>query len=285
MGPTASGKTPLAESISDELNALLVNADAFQIYRGLDIGTAKPEAKSRYELLDIKNPNEAFGVGEWVSRCVAILEAAYAAGRNVVVVGGTGLYIRALFEEYSAMQPSPDPALRKELENTPMSELRVRLVNEFPALAAKTDLNNPVRVRRALERMASPAGAPVKVPQFQRLKFAIECDPQDLEQRFIQRVDEMVQNGWVNEIEGLRAQGFSRADPAFRAIGYRLFWDHLERKIDFDEARMTTIIQTRQYAKRQRTWLRSEPRIHRIASASLRDMTTVTRQHISNVFK
>src|SRR5436305_809189 len=108
MGPTGSGKTGLAEAIARELGAGLVSADAFQIYRHLDIGTAKPRNKDIYDLLDIRDPNETFGVGEWVKLAQPIAEEHFQKDRHLVVVGGTGLYIRALFEEYAEMSGEPD---------------------------------------------------------------------------------------------------------------------------------------------------------------------------------
>ena len=132
MGPTASGKTGLAEALADELDATLINADAFQIYRGMDIGTAKPKAKSRYALLDIKNPNEGYGVGEWAQSAQAIVQDAWIAAKSVIVVGGTGLYIRALFEEYDGLHPAPDPVLRSELELREQTEGLPALYAELP---------------------------------------------------------------------------------------------------------------------------------------------------------
>src|SRR5271165_7127776 len=115
MGPTASGKTDVAEAIADALDAQLINADAFQVYRGMDIGTAKPRAKGRYRLLDLKAPNEGFGVGEFVQLAQTELNTLFQERRSAVVVGGTGLYIRALFEQYSELAASPEPALRAAL--------------------------------------------------------------------------------------------------------------------------------------------------------------------------
>src|SRR5471030_1762482 len=109
MGPTASGKTEVAEALADQLCAQLVNADAFQIYQGMDVGTAKPLRKADYRLVDIRNPSEGFGVGEFVTLAQEVLSECWEAGKNVVVVGGTGLYMRALFEEYAEMAQAPDP--------------------------------------------------------------------------------------------------------------------------------------------------------------------------------
>ncbi len=103
MGPTASGKTSLAEALADKFDACLINGDAFQVYRGMDIGTAKPVNKDRYHLIDIKDPSEDFGVGEYVALAQSVLAEMWESQRNVIVVGGSGLYVRALFEEYSGM--------------------------------------------------------------------------------------------------------------------------------------------------------------------------------------
>src|SRR5689334_3511641 len=115
MGPTGSGKTEVAEAIAERLGAQLINADAFQVYRGMDIGTAKPTEKHRYRLLDLKQPNAGFGVGEFVQLASEELRELHHEGRDAVVVGGTGLYIRALFEGYAEMVSPPDPNLRSEL--------------------------------------------------------------------------------------------------------------------------------------------------------------------------
>lgn len=259
MGPTASGKTGLAEAIATRIGAQLVSADAFQVYRGMDVGTAKPKDVQRYELLDIKDPNEHFGVGEWTSRALDVVGRCFQENRHAVVVGGTGLYIRAFFEEYAAMQGLPSPELRESLNATPIEELRQRLQRDHPETAQRVDMANPVRVRRALERLQSSPGEPIRLPPFRKLKLSLMPPPDLLNLRIEQRALEMVHNGWTREIEVLRLRGFRRDDPGLRAIGYRTLWDCVERKISLDEATAATIVETRQYAKRQRTWLRSEP--------------------------
>ena len=259
MGPTSSGKSALAEDLGRRLDAQLLNADAFQIFRRLDIGTSKPSDRNLYKLLDLRDPNEPFGLGEWLKLAQPVLEEAYAAGKNVIVVGGTGLYIRALFEEYAAMGELPDADLRLRLNETPIEDLRTQLASDYPSIAATVDLANPVRVRRALEKLETPVSVAVSLPPFVKLKIAISRPPAMLESRIHVRIREMMQNGWIQEVAGLRDTGFGREDPGIRAIGYRTLWDLLDKIIDLDEAIETIIVQTRRYAKRQRTWLRSEP--------------------------
>jgi len=262
MGPTASGKSDLAESLASALDAVLLNADAFQVYRGLDIGTAKPTERERYRLIDIKSPSEPFGVGEWALLAQRELEALFASRRHVVVVGGTGLNVRALFEQYATMGSPPDSDLRRELTETPLQVLVARLATLDPDAYARVDLRNPARVRRAVERALNP-GEPIelRLPPYKKIKFALDRDPLELEARIARRVQSMVQNGWVKEVAGLRESGVSFDDPGMRAIGYRTLWRHLDGEIELGEAVATTIVDTRRYAKRQRTWLRTEPNL------------------------
>ncbi len=261
MGPTASGKTEVAERLADQMSALLVNADAFQIYRGMDIGTAKPIAKDRYDLIDIRDPREGFGVGEFVGLALESLRAAWENHRSVVVVGGTGLYVRALFEEYDSMSVAPDPELRKELDQLPLEVLVEELLRSDSAKPGM-DLKNRVRVQRAVERTrCSKPSVPVILPAFKKIKLAVIPDPFVSSDRIAQRVELMVHNGWVREVQQLKDLGYQLSDPGLRALGYKSIWQHLDGEINLNEAVATTIAETRKYAKRQRTWLRSEPNL------------------------
>lgn len=266
MGPTASGKSALAEALADYLDAVLINADAYQAYRGLDVGTAKPTRRDRYELLDIKDPVETYGVGEFVERAHQVLVAAYAKNQSVVVVGGTGLYIRALFEEYDTMLDKPDEALRAELNRRHIEEGLPSLVEELerrdPEAAFRIDRKNPARVKRALERLEQSKGKTFPLPPFRKFKFALDPAPEDLGKRIEQRFNDMVQNGWFDEVRQLRSAGVPFDAPGMRAIGYRDLWRVLNDEIGRDDAMANVVQETRRYAKRQRTWLRSEP--HRI---------------------
>jgi tRNA dimethylallyltransferase len=277
MGETASGKTALAESLAERLDAQLVNADTFQVYRGMDVGTAKPADKSKYKLIDIKNPDEQFGVGEFVQLALPILEECYSRGKSVVVVGGTGLNIRALFEEFSGMMGTPDPELRAELNRTfaemglPFLVERLRQLD--PEAAQVVDLANPVRVIRAIEK-ASVLEPQMKfrLPEFRKAKICIDVPLAELERRIETRVHQMVQNGWLLEIERLCGQGYRPDDPGFRAIGYRAMWDVAKDRKGLEQATAETVLETRRYAKRQRTWLRREPNLTRLSADSATDL-------------
>jgi len=264
MGSTGCGKTEVAEALAEHLGAQLINADAFQVYRGMDIGTAKPGRKHLYRLLDLKAPNEGFGVGEFVQLAGSELIQLFEKGCSAIVVGGTGLYIRALFEQYADLAASPDPGLRSELmerENREgLAVLAEELRQRAPAVAERTDLANPVRVRRALERL-STSGAVVssKLPPFSQTKLVLQRDKTELNSFIEIRMHAMVQNGWLEEVDSLKRSGYGPGDPGFRALGYTALWQHLAGTVAMKDALESTVLETRRYAKRQRSWLRSEP--------------------------
>lgn len=269
MGPTASGKTALAEALAGPLDAALINADAFQAYRGMDVGTAKPADPSRYRLLDLKDPDEAYGVGEFCLLAARELAALYEAGRPAIVVGGTGQYIRALFEEYRDLMPDPDPALRAKftarLRDEGLAALAAELTARAPEVAARTELKNPVRVTRALERLEDDRGAlAFRVPYTTRIKIGTSISSERSEGRIAQRTQQMMHNGWVEEVRRLREAGYGPGDPGFRAIGYRAIAALLDGDLATEEAERAIVLETAAYAKRQRTWLRSEPGLHRV---------------------
>jgi tRNA dimethylallyltransferase len=264
MGPTGSGKSDLAERLAERYQAQLLNADAFQVYRGLDIGTGKSALKEKYELLDICNPWQQFGVGLWVSQAGRVLEKLFSSGRPAVVVGGTGLYVRALFEGYSGMSRPPDESLRTGLNKRAESGTEA-LMTELEALdadaARAVDRSNTRRVVRALERALSNSTTPaITLPPFRRIKVSINPPREVLLDRIDARINAMFRSGWLDEVRGLRTNPRIQYDsPGMQAIGYRALWDHLDQKVGLEAARESILIATRQYAKRQRTWLRKEP--------------------------
>lgn len=270
MGPTASGKSALAEAIASTLDAQLVNADAFQVYRGLDIGTAKPTDKGRYELVDILEPTESFGLGAFIARAMAVLEDCYKVGKSVVVVGGTGLYIRGLFEEYASMGAKPDLSVRSRYEQMEfelgIEALAQLLKSRSPEVAESTDLRNPVRVRRALERLDSPPSIPHRLPGFTKRKLAINPPTEILDGRIRRRVLAMLEQGWVDEVQRQVLRGIPLDAPGMRAIGYREIATRLTEGTPLEGLEEELTLRTRQYAKRQRTWLRSEPNLYQLRS-------------------
>lgn len=266
MGPTASGKSALAEALADKLEAQLISADAFQVYRGLDIGTNKPQARESYAMLDICDPQQQFGVGEYVLSASTLLQDLYLSGRNVVIVGGTGLYIRALTEQWKELQPPPPPELRAELgaklATRGLDALVAELRTLSPNLPAAFDWQNPARVMRALER-AKALKPPIAfaMPPYKMLKIGLEVDRQTLAKRIDSRAVEMLTGGWLQEVETLAATGVRPGHPAMRAIGYLDVWEVVHGLRSFKDACSRIQATTRAFAKRQRAWLRTEPGI------------------------
>lgn len=267
FGPTGSGKSELAEALTDRIDAELINADAFQVYRGLDIGTNKSDRRGDYALIDIKSPNEGYGVGEFVQDASHELARIYEQGKHAIVVGGTGLYIRALFEEYRDLAPAPSPDLRETLRTAPLIELLAELDRLSPG--HKVDRHNRIRVQRALEKALAPT-APIefRLPAFRKVKLGLEIDPLELAQNLDRRVLNLLDKGWIGEVEGLLSEGVLEDSPAFRAIGYAQIAQFLSDKLTFEGLVETIQLQTRQYAKRQRAWMRSEPNLMLIKRAN-----------------
>ena len=264
MGPTASGKSHVAETLAERLDAVIINADAFQIYRGMDIGTAKPahENRDRYRLLDLKNPDEDFGVGEYVLLAADLLQELFHKGRNVILCGGTGLYIRALLEEYKDLMPAPSADLRQRIGQMTLDAAVTQLIETAPEIAAKTDLKNEIRVKRALEKISSDS-RPLQftIPPFQIQKIAIVPHVDISQKKIMQRTKEMVQNGWVAEVKELIIKGYGPGDPGFRALGYEAIARYVQEGGDEGQLIQEIELDTVKYAKRQRTWLRAEPNL------------------------
>ncbi len=264
MGTTASGKSAVAEALSRKLDCRIVNADAFQVYRGFDIGTGKPKDKSPYDLIDILDPTDNYTVGRFVQDADPLLRGYLESGRNAVVCGGTGLYVRALWEGYEAMSPA-DISLRERLkqdfDNLPVEEILRR------EGISKSDLSydvtsNPQRLLRFLEKRRLPNEPRSRAAWLSgHPKVAIEISRDELVGRIEARIHRMIDDGWREEVRQLLDSGVPMSAPAFRAIGYRQMAASLEGSLSLDEALHLTLISTRQYAKRQMTWLRREPRL------------------------
>lgn len=274
-GPTASGKTELALAEARSNRCIeIVNADASLLYRGFDIGTAKPSANIRKEiphhLVDILEPWEIFNAANYSKLArEAILEIM--SRRNVpVVVGGTGLYIDALFNGLTAVDiPDDELATAKaraqdEIESRGFDTMHEALREIDPDLYLQIRRErNPLRLERAWAHYyatGEPLGAarnrePMRFgfrPEFRVLDVTRE----ELWRRIEARVDQMLANGWLEEAETLKEQGITREKPAMRAIGYRELFDVLESKLSLEAARERIVIRTRQYAKRQVTWMK-----------------------------
>jgi tRNA dimethylallyltransferase len=276
-GPTACGKTELALALAERVPLEIVSMDSALVYRGLDIGTAKPSLSVRsavpHHLIDILEPTEAYSAGRFARDAGALIDEIRARGRLPLLVGGTLLYLRALRDGLSPL-PRANRALRAELDAEAaehgLQSLHERLRRVDPEAAQRISASDRQRIQRALEvhALTSRPLSELQRADAERKRpgvLAIALVPEsraDLAVRIERRFDAMVAAGFVAEVERLRARGDLDPElPAMRAVGYRQLWAHLDGRCDFEEARAKAIVATRQYAKRQLTWLRGEPSI------------------------
>lgn len=274
MGPTASGKTALACELSDRFPLELVSVDSALVYRGMDIGTAKPDLVTRarypHALVDIRDPSQPYSAADFCADARPLMEQISARGRVPLLVGGTGLYFRALQQGLSDL-PEADPALRARLfaeaQQLGWPAMHARLTALDPTAASRIGCNDAQRVQRALEVIALTGCRLSELQQrgarrfpWRVLKLALlPVDRAPLHARIAQRFDAMLADGFLDEVRRLRAQAGVHADlPAIRAVGYRQAWEHLDGKTNPASFRERAIFATRQLAKRQITWLRSD---------------------------
>ncbi len=263
-GPTGSGKSALAEKLAGPFCARLISVDAFQVYQGFDIGTGKPKQPHNWLGVDLIQPEESFGVVEFIRFVLPLLEESFQREENVILAGGTGQYMRALLEEFSDLGPMPDPVLRADLMRREEEEGLESLVGQLFRLNPyhQVDVKNPIRVRRSLERLLQPT-EPFRfaIPPFRKLKIGLDVEPNLLAIWQEKRISDMFRDGWAVEIEGLMAKGIPEEAPAWRAIGYDVVKRALIQQSSLTEAMAQAAVLHRQYAKRQRTWLRKEPHL------------------------
>jgi tRNA dimethylallyltransferase len=273
VGPTAVGKTEIGLGLAEWLNGEIVSADSLQAYRGFDIGTAKPtlEERSRipHHLVDILDPQEDFSAGEFARRAGAAITEIQGRSRLPIVVGGSGFYLRALFDglsEIPSVRPGVREELRRRLDQQGLEELRRELRSLDPITEARLELGDTQRVLRALEVVISTgralsgwhSDAAQSRPGHEAIRIGLTLERGLLYDRIAHRVHRMIEAGWVGEVEQLLTRGVTPGDPAFRAIGYRELAAHLAGEVSLDEASEETIRATRRFAKRQLTWFRKE---------------------------
>ena len=274
MGPTASGKTALACTLADRFPLDIVSVDSALVYRGLDIGSAKPDAptlqKYPHRLINIRDPLQPYSAADFREEALREMSSITANNRVPLLVGGTGLYFRALLSGLSDL-PDADPELREQLNEEGASSgwpaMHARLARIDPVAGARIGSTDAQRIQRALE-VIEITGKPMSELQsglpkpfaYRVLKLAlIPADRAALHARIEDRFDAMLAQGFVAEVKQLRARGDLNADlPAMRAVGYRQAWQYLDGEFDEAELRNRGIFATRQLAKRQITWLRSE---------------------------
>lgn len=295
MGPTGAGKTDAALLLAEQLPLEIVSVDSAMVYRGLDVGTAKPAAALRarvpHHLIDIRDPAERYSVGEFLRDAAGAMQAIRARGRVPLLVGGTMLYVRAL-QSGLATLPAADPAVRAALDARARvagwPALHAELAVVDPVAAARIRPNDAQRIQRALEVHAL-TGRPLSELQREDLRGApggeylklvlAPAERARLDVELERRFDAMLEAGLLAEVEALYRRGDLDPElPALRAVGYRQLWAHLAGRADLATARTEALRATRQLAKRQYTWLRAEPGAEWVAGRGAPAATELARR-------
>ena len=294
MGPTASGKTDVAISLCKRFPCDIISVDSALVYRGMDIGTAKPDAdtlkRAPHRLVDIRDPEESYSAGDFVRDARAEMQAIFTAGRIPLLVGGTMMYFRALTGGIAEL-PSANNEIRRNIdaraEKLGWPAMHAELHAVDAVAAARINRNDSQRIQRALEvyktsgktltQWQLEGRAPVGDITYQ--KVALQIEPRKLlHERIAARLDHMVEHGFIDELRGLRERpGVTRESPSMRSVGYRQFWNYLEKDCSLDEARDRALFATRQLAKRQLTWLRSEQSVFTVDPLEAGAIDTISR--------
>ncbi len=264
LGPTAVGKSKLALEVAKNIGGEIISADSMQVYRGMDIGTAKPTAEERQEiphhLIDIRNPEEAWTVSDFVEQTNKLTEQI----TNPIIVGGTGLYLWALLEGFSFPLAPSDKEIRERLEKESLSTLYSLLSTVDPKAAEKINPNDKKRIIRALE-VYELTGKPIS--KLQRKQKAVSSKQkaeliglnlprEQLYQCINERVDKMIAKGLIEEVKGLLAKSYSKDLPSFQALGHKEVVEYLDGKWSKEEMINELKKRTRHFARRQMTWFR-----------------------------
>jgi tRNA dimethylallyltransferase len=271
VGPTGSGKSDLAVSLALALDGEVVNADAMQFYRGMDIGTAKITAAERrgvpHHLLDILDVTEEASVSDFQQQARAVIADIHARGKRAILAGGSGLYVRAALDVLEF--PGTDPAIRRRLEAEEaaagLAPLRTRLELVDPVSAGRLgDARRVIRALEVFELTGRPFSSFMPTREYFQpaVQIGLQVDREQLRARLAARVHAMVQQGLLAEVRRLDAEGLRRGKTASRALGYAQFLKVVDGAADQEQAAEETIVATRQFARRQLTWFRADPRIN-----------------------
>ena len=273
-GPTASGKTALSIALAKELDAEIVSCDSMQVYKYMDIGTAKPSLQERegivHHMLDVAEPDEDFSVSRYCAMADPIVEDILSRGKTAIIVGGTGLYMDSLIKGNS-FAPFPSTGVRERLEAEPIEDVMDRLRQVDPEAASRLHLSDRKRIIRAMEVYLETGETITEhnrrtqaiPPKYSPVWFALEDEiRQNLYDRIDRRVDIMLQMGLLDEIRDLLARGIPKKSTAMQAIGYKEFVAALDGQCSIEEAAAQVKQSSRHYAKRQLTWFRRNQAIH-----------------------
>lgn len=290
VGPTASGKTGLAIQLAKKFNGEVISGDSRQIYRGMDIGTAKPTKKETEEikhyLIDIKNPNETYTAADFKNDALRAIKKILDRGKLPIIAGGTGLYVKAVVDNLDIPAVKPDPAFRAELEHDistkGLAAVYEKLVRLDPETAYIVDPYNPRRVIRALE-ITHATKKPFSEQRrkgeqlWHAMKIGIALPRETLVKKIDDRVHAMMREGLVDEVQNLMRR-YGADIPALDAIGYREIIDAIKGKCSMSEATSAIKQNTRQFARRQLTWFRADPEIRWIET--LEEAETLVREFL-----
>jgi tRNA dimethylallyltransferase len=269
VGPTAVGKTGIAIRLAEALDGRIISADSRQVYAGMDIGTAKPtpaeQARAPHALVDIRQPDERLTLAEYQDMAYEAIEAAHAAGRLPILVGGTGQYVRAVVEGWGIPRVAPQPGLRADLTGMAYvygaTALHAWLAEIDSAAAEAIDYRNVRRVVRALE-VCLVAGEPISVlqerhpPPYRIMQIGLTQPRESLYRRIDTRVDAMMAAGLADEVRGLLEAGYGWDLSSMSSLGYRQFAPYFEGKITLEEAADAIKRETRRFVRQQATWFR-----------------------------
>ncbi len=282
VGPTSSGKTDLGIELAKKFHGEVINADARQVYKWFSLGTGKPQDGKwvvrggkrvfmvqdiPHHLMDVLMPKKIFTVAEWRKRAMKTVHEIIARGHLPIVVGGTGLYVQALVDNYHIPSVPPQAAYREAMESKTLDELLALLHQVDPGASKVVDMQNRRRVVRALEVVTYTGKSfasqrSKEEPEAEFLMIAVNRPREELYARINQQVDHMVENGWAKEIRSLHERGIDWDAPAMTAIGYREIAAFVRGECTLEEAVEKTKMATRHYAKRQMTWFKRDTRIH-----------------------
>ncbi|RCJ14977.1 tRNA (adenosine(37)-N6)-dimethylallyltransferase MiaA [Nostoc sp. ATCC 43529] len=267
-GATATGKSGLALALATRLGSVILSADSRQVYREFDIGTAKPTLAEQklvpHYLIDICDPTDTMTVADYQQKAQALINS-LPSPSPIFMVGGTGLYIRSIVQGMKIPRVTPQNELRSQLESLGQNQLYAMLQQVDPVAAQKIHANDSVRTLRALE-VYYVTGYPISEqqgenpPNYPILQIGLDCDVEKLEARIQQRTEQMIANGLVAEVEYL-CQKYGADLPLLNTLGYQEIKQYLAGDISVDEAKELTVLHTRQFAKRQRTWFRAYSQI------------------------
>ena len=293
IGPTAVGKTALAIRLCLAVGGEVISADSRQVYRGMDIGTAKPTPEERrlvpHHLIDVVDPDQPFSLAEFQAQAYAAIRDVVSRGKVPFLVGGTGQYVQAVLEGWTVPRVPPDPAFRERLYREAAEigpeRLHARLAEVDPEAAAKIHPRNTRRIIRALE-VYHATGAPIShwqrkhPPPYRILRIGLTMPRDVLYRRIDERVDRMIALGLVDEVRRLVAKGYGWDLPAMSGLGYAQIGQYLRGEIDLQEAIRRIKRDTRRFVRHQYNWFRlNDPRIHWF------DMTTDCYQEIETLVK